>query len=44
MTAKTQTKSYQKIEPLKQTYQADCRKIAAIDPNKLDWDTKNREY
>ena len=27
-----------------QTYPADCRKIAAIDSNKHDWDWKNRRY
>ena len=26
------------------TYPADCRKIAAVDSNKHDWDWKNRRY
>ena len=26
------------------TYPADCRKIAAVDSNKHDWDRKNRRY
>ena len=30
----------QKIE----TYPADCRKIAAVDSNKHDWDWKKRRY
>ena len=25
-------------------YPADCRKIAAVDSNKHDWDWKNRKY
>ena len=28
----------------KKTYPADCRKIAAVDSNKHDWDRKNRRY
>ena len=28
----------------KKTYPADCRKIAAVDSNKHDWDWKNRRY
>ena len=27
-----------------QTYPADCRKRAAVDSNKHDWDWKNRRY
>ena len=28
----------------KETYPADCRKIAAVDSNKHDWDWDNRRY
>ena len=32
------------INHTKETYPPDCRKIAAVDSNKHDWDWKNRRY
>ena len=31
-------------EQKRETYPADCRKKAAVDSNKHDWDGKNRRY
>ena len=32
------------MSPLTKHNPADCRKIAAVDSNKHDWDWKNRRY
>ena len=36
--------TWQKKRRQLKTYPADCRKIAAVDSNKHDWDWKNRRY